>query len=112
MFDDNLFAVREQVTGQTYYCCVLEPMEEMFTLFAYRGDEGYESWALTQYDEDEDDLDSNLIASQNLLIVDFLNKRELEYPDRETIKNLGLKIKAGTPIHASEAWFPDPLPGM
>lgn len=93
LFDDALFAVREPVTGQTYYCSVLGALGEVFALCAYRGAEGYESWERMHFGDENDDYYGDVFISQDLLMVEFVNRRELGKPDIQTIKNLALKIK-------------------
>lgn len=93
LFDDDLFAVREPATGLTYYCSVLGALGEVFALCAYRGGEGYDSWERMHFGDEDDDCYGDVFISQNLLMVEFVNRRELEKPDIEIIKNLALKIK-------------------
>jgi hypothetical protein len=95
MYDGDLFGVEDPETGQTNYCCVMGNAGEVFALGYYLGEEGLKSYftlanqpdGLTPVDQ------MSLGLNQLLLKVEFVNREELDKPDLDTIKALGLKFR-------------------
>jgi len=92
MDDTEVFGVTDTVSGQINYCCVLGAGEEVFGLCAYRGSEGLDFYLRLISDELDPELD-DIWATQNVLIVEYANRDEMEKEDLEIIKDLGLKFR-------------------
>jgi len=92
MYDSDLFGVQNPETGETGYCCVLGHLGEVFGLSVYLGTEGLRGLL---------DMQSGVIAphnpetmhAQKCLMTLFTDRQDLQKPDREIIKKLGLKFR-------------------
>jgi Domain of unknown function (DUF6930) len=96
MGDADAFAVRDAATGVLGCCCIIGSLGEVFGLTAYRGLEGFELYERIQARE----ADPAAVAfTQDVLLAEFVPKRELEAVDKSWLVGLGLanRTPAGYP---------------
>jgi hypothetical protein len=107
--DDALFGVKDPVTGQIGYCCVLGTLGEILGLCVYRGSEGlafYESLKSGELNPQYDDV----ATMQNALLADFTDRRDLEKDDLSIIKALNLKIRGRKQYPLFRSYLPGYTP--
>ena len=92
LYDDQLFAVKDPLTGQTGYCCVLGTLGEVIALCVYRGSKGLEFYQRIQSGMIGPG-DDEIIAGQNAILAEFADRRELEKEDLSILKSLNLNIR-------------------
>ncbi len=92
LYDDQLFAVKDPLTGQTGYCCVLGTLGEVIALCVYRGSEGLEFYQRIQSGMIGPG-DDEIITGQNAILAEFADRRELEKEDLSILKSLNLVIR-------------------
>ncbi|MBI3795311.1 MAG: DUF2384 domain-containing protein [Nitrospinae bacterium] len=102
MSDDAPFAVKDPESDQTYYCCVIGSLGQVFGLAAFRGAEGWDVYRRTRAEESEGS-PSEWITFQNALFVDFTDPSYLEPEDVANVARFGLffKGKNSTPMFRS-----------
>lgn len=95
MYDADLFGVEDPETGKTNYCCIMGNAGEVFALGYYLGDEGLKSYLLLVNQPDElTPIDRMALGlNQFMLKVEFVNREDLDKPDLDQIKSLGLKFR-------------------
>ena len=113
MWDSDLFAVQNPLTGEIGYCCVMGMEGEHFAVAAYLGTEGLKSYNRLMGGNFLYTYLDNFI-SQRCLSVSFENKSLLDDNDREIIKKIGYKTtgRNAWPQFRSftigyEPWFPN-----
>lgn len=104
--DSAIFGVRDPVSGQMGYACVLGALGEMMALCVYRGAEGFDMHRRVQTGEIAPEM-NDVIALQNCLMAEFTDREALEKVDREIIKKLGLHFRG----NKSWPFFRSHLPG-
>ena len=107
--DDALFGVKDPVTGQIGYCCVLGTLGGIFGLCIYRGSEGlafYESLKSGELTPEDDDV----ATMQNALLADFTDRRDLEKEGLSIIKALNLKIRGRKQYPLFRSYLPGYAP--
>ncbi len=92
LYDDQLFAVKDPLTGQTGYCCVLGTLGEVIALCVYRGSEGLDFYQRI-HSGTLGPGDDETIAGQNAILAEFADRRELEKEDLAILKSLNLAIR-------------------
>jgi hypothetical protein len=92
LYDDQLFGMKDPVTGQTGYCCVLGSLGEVLALCVYRGSEGLEFYQRIQSGTIGPG-DDEIIAGQNAILAEFADRRDLEKADISVLKSLNLTIR-------------------
>ena len=91
LFDDSeVFGVKDPVSGEIGYCCVLGALGEVFALCMYRGSEGLALHRKMQAGEVDPSMDDSF-AMQNALMAEFCDRKELEKEDLAVIKQLEFK---------------------
>ena len=108
MGDDALFGVKDPVTGQIGYCCVLGTLGEILGLCVYRGSEGlafYESLKSGELTPDD-----GVATMQNAILADFTDRRDLEKEDLSIIKALNLKIRGRKQYPLFRSYLPGYTP--
>lgn len=95
MYDGDIFGVEDPETGQINYCCIMGAAGEVFALGYYLGDEGLKSYLLLANQPDElTPIDRMALGlSQFMLKVEFVDRDELDKPDLDQVKALGLKFR-------------------
>lgn len=88
--DNEIFGVKDPVTGEIGYCCVLGAAGQVFALCMYRGSEGLAFHQRMQTGDLNPEIDDSW-AMQNALIAEFTERRDLEKEDLAVIKSLGFK---------------------
>ena len=92
MDDSDLFGVKDPVSGETGYCCILGAGGQVFGLAVYKGTDGLDGYGIarnlpeSQYDED-------MIHLKKCLLLTFEDRSCLEKQDLQVIKNLGLHFQ-------------------
>jgi hypothetical protein len=92
MDDTDIFGVKDPVSGQIGYCCVLGAISEVFALCVYRGAEGLDLYLRIISQALDPEID-DLFAIQNVLMAEFVDRGELDNDDMKVIKTLGLKFR-------------------
>lgn len=90
--DDEIFAVKSPVTGETGYCCVLGAAGQMYALCMYRGGDGLALHRAVQQGDIGPGSD-DIFAMQNVLMAEFCTRQELEKEDRAALKSIGFRAK-------------------
>lgn len=91
MYEDDIFGVRNSVTGELGFISVMGNAGEHFAVSVYLGSEGLDGfWAMEQ-GLLEDDMNALLEIPQ--IQISFEDRDELKKEDREVIKKLGLKYR-------------------
>ena len=91
MDDSDLFGVQNPVNREIGYCCVLGALGEMFGIAVYLGAEGLQEYLRVQSGEvSPEEFDA---VHQRCLLASFDDRRFLQKPDFQVIKNLGLKFR-------------------
>ena len=103
--DDTLFGVKDPVTGQIGYCCVLGTLGEVFGLCIYRGSEGLNFYQRLQ-SGDLTPEDDDVFTMQNALLIEFIDRSELEKEDLSIIKALNLKIRGRKQYPVARSFIP------
>lgn len=97
MWDSDVFGVQDPVSGEIGYCPVMGRAREHFGLAVYLGSEGLAGYLQIQSGKiPEDPVEA--LALQKCLSASFEDRRYLDKPDLEVIKQLGLKFRG------SSAW--------
>ena len=110
MSDQDLFGVKDPISGETGYCCVMGAGGEFYALGVYRGRKGlhsYEEILNTAYDSADSNPNRETALQQECMIVAFNDRQQLESQEYEIIRSLGLKFRG------KKAWpsFNDHRPG-
>lgn len=88
--DSEIFGVKDPLTGEIGYCCVLGAAGQVFALCMYRGSEGLAFHQRMQAGEFDPEVD-DAWAMQNALMVEFTDRKDLEKEDLAVIKSVGFK---------------------
>lgn len=92
MWDKDLFGVKDPISGEIGYCCVLGKLGEVMGLAVYRGSDGLEGYLKIQSGEVlPEDVDPAMIP--RCLLVSFEDRNQLQKPDLNLIKKLNLKFR-------------------
>ena len=112
MYDQDMFGVKDPVTGEIGWCCIMGAAGEVFALGVYPGDEGYASYLrLLELDNDTEELDrTHAGLSQKILKIEFVNRDETDETDRKTFKELGLKYRGDNQWIQAREMLPGYLP--
>lgn len=107
MSDSDIFGVKDPISGEINFCCVMGLAGEHFALAAYLGVEGLDGYlkiAIGEFFGGQ----IEALNHQKCLMASFEDAEELEKSDKEIIKQLGLKF------HGKNSWplFRDFLPGF
>ncbi|HAI86101.1 MAG TPA: hypothetical protein DCL63_03825 [Firmicutes bacterium] len=92
MSDASIFGVRDPVTGTVAYCSVIGELGELLGLVAYLGAVGLRALDET-LSSNGDYSDINLGKDMKCLMATFQSRRDLDKPDLETIRQLGLSFR-------------------
>ncbi|MCC6442801.1 MAG: hypothetical protein IT210_05010 [Armatimonadetes bacterium] len=90
--EDHLFGIMNPETGETGYCCVLGQMGEFYGLAVYLGTEGLAGLIYMKTQR----LPANpaeSLAYQKCLMASFEDREIVPKPDRDLIRDLGLKFR-------------------
>jgi hypothetical protein len=106
MYDSDLFGVRDPLTGEIGYCCILGAAGEVFGLTVYRGSEGLDVY-LDLESRQIGGNDPDLLFIQRCLMADFEDRKMLDKADLDVIRSLGLTFRG------AKAWpqFRSYIPG-
>ena len=107
--DDAIFGVKDPITGQIGYCCVLGTLGEILGLCIYRGSEGLAFHQRIQSGELRPE-DEDVATMQNALLADFTDRRDLEKEDLSIIKALNLKIRGRKQYPLFRSYLPGYVP--
>lgn len=92
MSDASIFGVRDPVTGTVAYCSVVGELGQLLGLVAYLGAEGLRSLNQTLAGDDDYN-DINMGKDMKCLVATFQGRRDLDKPDLEVIRKLGLSFR-------------------
>jgi hypothetical protein len=107
--DDEVFAVKDPVTGEIGYCTVLGWLGEMFALCVYRGDEGLAIYQKLQNQEIDPERD-DFFAVNNALMAEFTDQGKLDKDDLRIIKDLGYTFSGAKAYPSFRSYLPGYAP--
>jgi hypothetical protein len=90
MFDDQVFGVQNPANGEIGYCCIMGAAGEVFALGVYLGSDGLEIYSRIQSGQIDP---GEVFYTQRCLVASFEDRDELNKPDLDRIKSLGLKFR-------------------
>ncbi len=107
MHDSDLFGVKDPVSGETGYCCIMGAAGEHYALGLYLGSEGLDG-LLRILSGEFSELKDEALYIQKCLMASFEDRKYLQKHDLQQIKALGLKFRG------SNAWpmFRNYTPGL
>ena len=85
--ESELVVTRDSKSGETWYCSVMGSMGEVYSMQAYRGDEGLRLFRSIAAEDLTDP--GEVLASMHCLSVEFVPRKELKRQDRELLAALG-----------------------
>lgn len=92
MSEEHIFGVRNPITDEVGYCCIMGELGEVFALAVYLGNEGLNSY-LRIRDGDIDLQGPATMCIQKCLMASFEDRKDLKPEDTKTIKNLGMRFR-------------------
>ena len=106
MLDSDIFGVKDPLSGEIGYCCILGAAREVFGMGVYRGTEGLDVY-LRLLSRQTGGHDPDFFFIQRCLMADFHDRDHLDKADYQVIRSLGLKFRG------RNAWpqFRSYLPG-
>ena len=107
--DDEVFAVKDPVTGDIGYCSILGWLGEMFALCVYRGDEGLATYQKLQNQEIDPERD-DFFAINNASDGGVYRPGAIEKEDLRIIKDLGYKFRGAKAYPAFRSYLPGCAP--
>lgn len=107
MHDTDIFGVKDPVSGEIGYCCIIGAAGEHYALGLYSGSEGLYGLSRILSGEFSEFRDEALYI-QNCLMASFEDRKYLQKQDLQQIKALGLKFRG------RNAWplFRNYMPGF
>ena len=113
MEDEDVFGVQDPETGVVGYCCVMGALGEHFALAVYRGSEGLAGlWEVRSCPAPELVEPVEMLALQDCLMASFEDREMIEPPDRDVIKELGLKFRGRNAWPQFRSYRPGYLPWL
>ncbi|MHB8881129.1 MAG: YecA/YgfB family protein [Thermodesulfovibrionales bacterium] len=88
--ETDLFGVKDPVTGEIGYCCVMGEMGEVLAMAVYLGTGGFNGYRMIQ-DQNNTAEYGDFMFVQDCFLVSFENKSGLEKEDKALIKELGIE---------------------
>lgn len=106
MSDSDIFGVKDPATGEIGYCCILGAAGEVLGMAVYPGTPGLEVY-LKLLSSETGPRDPDFLFIHRCLTADFNDREDLDKPDRDVIRSLGLTFRG------RNAWpqFRSYLPG-
>ncbi len=92
VIETDLFGVRNPLSGETGYCCVMGEMGQVLGMAVYLGASGLNAYRMIR-DEVITTEDSDFMFMQDCLLVTFENKSDLDKDDKSLIKKLDIQAK-------------------
>src|SRR5262249_20651700 len=92
MSDSDIFGVQNPDSGEIAYCCIMGQLGQLYGIAAYLGSDGlavYEKLRSGAIQPEDPDLG----YIQRCLMASFNDRRALQKPDLQIIKQLGLKFR-------------------
>lgn len=107
MHDTDFFGVKDPVSGEIGYCCIMGAAGEYYALGLYLGSEGLYGLSSILSGEFSEFKDEALYI-QNCLMASFEDRKSLQKQDLQQIKALGLKFRG----HNAWPLFRNYMPGF
>ena len=85
--ESELVVTRDSKSGEPWYCSVMGSMGEVYSMQAYRGEEGLRLFRSIAAEDLTDP--GEVLASMHCLCVEFISRKELKRQDRELLAALG-----------------------
>lgn len=92
MHDTDIFGVKDPVSGEIGYCCIMGAAGEHYALGLYLGSEGLYGLSDILSGDYSEFKDESLFI-QNCLMASFEDRKDLQKQDIQQIKALGLKFR-------------------
>ncbi len=92
MHEDEIFGVRNPETNEVAYVSIMGEIGQVFSLHAYLGTDGLDSFYDILNNSDPDEAEQ-IYLNLNCLVASFEDRQALDVKDLETIKRLGLKFR-------------------
>lgn len=113
LYDSDIFAVQDPDTGELGYCCIMGAAGEVFALGIYLGDEGWQSYLnLANSGDAGPNEGANVALRQRLVKVEFVDREEMDKPELDHLKALGLKYRGRNQWVKAEDFLPGYLPQL
>jgi len=107
MNDTDFFGVKDPVSGEIGYCCIMGAAGEYYALGLYSGSEGLHGLSSILSGEFSEVKDEALYI-QNCLMASFEDRKDQQKQDLQQIKALGLKFRG----HNAWPLFRNYMPGF
>jgi hypothetical protein len=92
MYDSNIFGVKDPVSGEIGYCCIMGAIGEHYALGLYLGSEGLYGLSSILSGDFSESQDKAMFI-QSCLMASFEDRKYLKKQDLRQIKTLGLKFR-------------------
>jgi hypothetical protein len=109
MSDWDIFGVKNPITGETGYCCILGAAGELLGMAVYRGTPGLEVY-LKFLSRKTGPRDPDFLFIHRCLTADFNDRDELDKADRDVIRSLGLKFRGRNAWPQFRSYLPGHFP--
>lgn len=109
MYDSDIFGVRDPLTGESGYCCILGAAGEVFGMAVYRGTEGLDVY-LNLLSRQTGSFDLDFLFVQRCLMADFQDRSQLDKTDHQVIRSLGLTFRGGNAWPQFRSYIPGYFP--
>lgn len=95
MSNEDIFGVENPESKQIGYCCPTGAIGEVVGLFIYMGKNGYKTWKEIYFHSfGLSDIDQfAMFANQDLIVVEFVDRQEMDKIEIKQIKTLGFKFR-------------------
>lgn len=111
LYEDDLFGVRDPVTGEDYFISVMGASGEHCAIAVYCGALAlYQFWTLRELDQEDAEVVIPLLLSIRQLQLAFEDRENLENYDRTVIKQLGRKYRGRAAWPTFRSFMPGYLP--
>lgn len=101
MHDSDIFGVKDPVSGEISWCCIMGAAREVYALGVYPGTKGYTTYLNLLNLHDESEKTDHIAAGLGQYVhkIEFVNRDETDETDRKAFKELGLKF------HGDHKWI-------
>ena len=112
MRSGDIFGVQDPLSGEIGWCCITGSGGQVFALAVYPGTEGYQSLVMMEMAAEDGRIvnERNAGLAQQVLMVEFANRNEMEEADLKLLKQLGIKCRGAfqwiRPREMRDSYYP------